>query len=92
VTKVNDPKGLATICEGISPNGSAIVGYYINSMGKNFGFLLKGKTFTDVLGLKGATSSVAYGVNDSGEIVGAYQGLKLQDAWIQLEGRQVQKT
>jgi opacity protein-like surface antigen len=49
VTTVNDPKGLATICQGISPNGSAIVGYYINSMGKNFGFLLKGKTFTDVL-------------------------------------------
>src|SRR5580704_7596539 len=25
VTTVNDPKGLATICQGISPNGSAIV-------------------------------------------------------------------
>jgi hypothetical protein len=48
VTTVNDPKGLATICQGISPNGGAVVGYYINSMGKNFGFLLKGKTFTDV--------------------------------------------
>jgi opacity protein-like surface antigen len=43
VTAVNDPKGLATLCQGISPSGGAIVGYYINSMGKNFGYLLKGK-------------------------------------------------
>ena len=31
VTEVNDPKGLATFCQGISPNGSAVVGFYVNS-------------------------------------------------------------
>src|SRR5580698_6582464 len=29
VTEVNDSKGLATFCQGISPNGSTVVGYYI---------------------------------------------------------------
>jgi len=31
VTEVNDSKGLATFCQGISPNGGTVVGYYINS-------------------------------------------------------------
>ena len=45
------------------------MGYYIDSMGKNFWLSLEVQNVHRCPGLKGATSSVAYGVNDSGEIV-----------------------
>jgi len=86
VTTVNNPKGLATICQGISPNGGTVVGYYVNSMGKNFGFLLKGKPFTDVLGLEGATTSIADGVNDSDEIVDVYKDANFKTHGFSLKG------
>lgn len=73
VSEINDPKGSGTMCTAISPNGVYIVGYYLTASSA-MGFLYKGKKFTDIPGPAGSTESEAFGVNDSGEIVGASVG------------------
>jgi probable HAF family extracellular repeat protein len=50
-----------------------VVGSYgKNAQGTSVGFLYKGGKYTDILGPKGAINSAAYGINDSGAIVGDY--------------------
>jgi len=74
--KVDDPKGTNTICCGVNLNGPImLVGYYTNSAGTYVGFLYNPKTrkFKDIRGPKGAISAGAGGINDKGEIVGAYE-------------------
>jgi len=73
LTTLDDPKGTSTGAHGINPNGAvAVVGSYINVKGKQEGFRYKHGKFTDVPGPAGATISAAFGINDTGEIVGYY--------------------
>src|SRR5580692_7352881 len=73
LTTLDDPKGTNTVCANLNPNGAiAIVGAYINSKGNSVGFLHKEGRFTDIPGPAGATASAAYGINDTGTIVGFY--------------------
>src|SRR5579863_1321491 len=74
VTTIDDPKGTATECLHINANGApSIVGYYTSSNSTPVGFLYQNGTFKDIPGPAGATGSYAYGINDSGLIVGAYK-------------------
>jgi len=73
VTTVDDPKGIGTSCANLPPNGAiVVVGYYITSSGNSVGFVHNNGTFTDIPGPEGATASAAFGINDSGAIVGDY--------------------
>jgi hypothetical protein len=59
---------------GINDRGS-ISGFYIDSAGKNHGFLLtKGTFFT--LDFPAATSTQAFGLNNEDDVVGAYVDAK----------------
>jgi probable HAF family extracellular repeat protein len=70
VTTIDHPKGTATECLHVNPNGApSIVGYYTTSSGTPVGFLYQNGTFTDIPGPAGATGSYAYGINDNGLIV-----------------------
>jgi uncharacterized membrane protein len=74
LTTIDDPKGTKTECLHVNANGAlSIVGYYTTSKSTPVGFLYQNGTFTDVPGPAGATGSYAYGINDSGTIVGAYK-------------------
>jgi probable HAF family extracellular repeat protein len=74
LTTLDDPKGSNTVCANLNPNGEiSIVGAYTNSMGNSVGFLHHEGEFTDIPGPAGATASAAYGINDSGAIVGFYK-------------------
>jgi hypothetical protein len=55
---------------GINDRGS-ISGFYIDSAGKNHGFLLAKGTFT-TLDFPGATLTQAFGLNNEDDVVGAY--------------------
>jgi probable HAF family extracellular repeat protein len=57
---------------GISPAGTALVGYYLPSPSLAAGFLYQGNTL-QTLQFPGAMSTLAYGVNDAGEVVGNFQ-------------------
>jgi len=74
LTKLDHPNGVDTACFGINLNGaSVIVGYYFDDFTAGYvGFVYKSGKFTDIPDLAGATASYAYGINDSGEIVGAF--------------------
>jgi probable HAF family extracellular repeat protein len=73
LTKLDDPKGIGTLCSNLAPDGAiAVVGYYIASDGTSVGFLYKNGIFTDISGPQGTTASAAFGINDSGAIVGDY--------------------
>jgi probable HAF family extracellular repeat protein len=73
LTTLDDPNGLDTQVSGISYNGSAVVGEYLNtSTGNWMGFLYANGAFTDIPGPAGAAASGASGINDNGAIVGYY--------------------
>jgi uncharacterized membrane protein len=73
VTTINYPKVTSDGCIHINSSGE-IAGGAILSSTKNLGFVYSSSTkkFTTVPGPKGAVSSYAYGINDSGVIVGEY--------------------
>jgi uncharacterized membrane protein len=76
LTALDDPNGSNTIAGGLPYKGVIpVVGYYTNSAGAYVGFLYDDKTkqFTDIPGPAGAIASGALGINDKGEIVGAYE-------------------
>ncbi|HEX8814692.1 MAG TPA: hypothetical protein VF753_04250 [Terriglobales bacterium] len=73
VTTINYPKVKSDNCIHINSTGD-IVGSATLSSTQNLGFMYSSSTkkFTTVPGPKGAVSSVAYGINDDGVIVGEY--------------------
>ena len=74
VTTIDYPNAKHTACNHISPNGTAIVGYYSVSGGPNtLGFLWKNKKFTNIPGPLGSIATDAYGINDADVIVGEYK-------------------
>jgi hypothetical protein len=72
LTQINDPRAAAggTVADGVSPDGSVIVGFYVTKTGAPHGFLLRGGAFTtyDVPGAQGTV--VAF--DDHGELGGSY--------------------
>jgi hypothetical protein len=73
LTQINDPLaagGGGTVADGISPDGSVIVGLYIDKAGAEHGFLLRKGAFTtyDVPGAQGTV--VAF--DNHGEFGGTY--------------------
>jgi hypothetical protein len=70
VTDPNAP-GASLTAAAINNNGG-IAGFYTNpANGNTDGFLMTGSTFTD-LAVPGASSTMAFGVNNHGAVVGAY--------------------
>ncbi len=76
-TPIDFPGAFSTSPQSINNSGE-IVGYYTNPLSStdpssNFlfhGFLLNNGVYTTITGRPGSTSVVAYGINDSGQIVG----------------------
>ena len=69
VTDPNAPG--ASLTAAAINSGGAIAGFYTNQSGNTDGFLMAGNTFID-LSVPGASSTMALGVNDNDEVVGAY--------------------
>jgi hypothetical protein len=68
------PGGVArqTSARGISPRGD-IVGFYVDSAGRQRGFLLQDGLYTTIdFPLAGVRATIANGINAQGEIVGQY--------------------
>lgn len=59
-----------TVALGINNKGQ-IVGYYVDGNGADHGFLHSGGTYTTIDDPLGSSTEL-FGINDSGEIVGAY--------------------
>jgi hypothetical protein len=72
LSQINDPRAAAdgTVADGISPDGSVIVGFYAGKAGVMHGFLLRDGTFTtyDVPGAQGTV----VGFNNHREFGGTY--------------------
>jgi uncharacterized membrane protein len=72
LTQINDPQAAAggTVADGISPDGSVIVGFYLDKAGAPHGFLLRDDTFTtyDVPGAQGTVMAF----DNPGESGGTY--------------------
>lgn len=56
---------------GVNPAGTAVVGYYSPSTGVTAGFLYENRTLT-TLQFPGSTYTRTFGINSSGQIVGAF--------------------
>ena len=68
-TPVNFPNTAYTQPQGINDNGD-VVGYYQNGLSFPQGFVLKNGTYTAITGRPGSIAVIAYGINNSGQIVG----------------------
>ncbi len=72
LTQINDPRAAAggTVADGISPDGSVIVGFYIDKAGVEHGFLLRDGAFAtyDVPGAQGTV----VGFDNHGRFGGTY--------------------
>ena len=68
--KIDYPGAVLTNAQGISPGGD-IVGTYIDTFGKQHGFLLSNGNFTPI-DFPGATVTIARGISPDGDIVGSY--------------------
>jgi uncharacterized membrane protein len=64
------PGSIATNADGINVNGD-VVGWYIDSAGKQHGYLLSGGAFTTI-DYPGANGTIARAINDQGDIVGTH--------------------
>jgi len=69
-TSLSAPSANTTVAFGIN-NAQQIVGRYDTPTPNSYGYLYDGGTFTTLLGPSGATSSVPYGINNQGQIVGS---------------------
>src|SRR6266567_4952490 len=69
-TTIDFPGAVLTDAEGINPGGE-IVGWYVDSAGKQHGFLLSGGQFTSI-DYPGAIATDARGISPDGDIVGSY--------------------
>jgi uncharacterized membrane protein len=74
LTTLDDPNGEDTFCYELNLNGAiAVVASYTDfNTNEDVAFLYKNGKFTDIPGPTGAIASVAYGINDRGDIVGDY--------------------
>jgi len=68
-TPVNFPNATYTQPQGINDNGD-VVGYYQNGLSFPQGFVLKNGSYTAISGRPGSIAVIAYGINNSGQIVG----------------------
>lgn len=68
---IDVPGSVSTDIQGISENGSEIVGTFQDAQGHNHGFVDLAGHF-DQVDMPGATNTFIYGANDSGQIVGSY--------------------
>jgi uncharacterized membrane protein len=64
------PRAASTRASGINTDG-AVVGSYVDSAGKQHGFLLSSGSFT-AIDYPGAVGTAALGINSQGDIVGQY--------------------
>jgi probable HAF family extracellular repeat protein len=64
------PGATSTIAQGINADG-AVVGYFVDSGGKQHGFLLSHGSFTTI-DYPGAVGTQAIGINSQGDIVGSH--------------------
>src|SRR5262249_16984001 len=64
------PGATATAPYAINANGD-VVGFYVDSAGKQHGFLLSGGSFTSI-DYAGAIATSGMGINDQGDIVGTH--------------------
>lgn len=69
-TSIDFPGAVLTNAQGINPGGE-IVGLYVDTAGKQHGFLLSGGNFISI-DYPGAISTAARGINPGGDIVGSY--------------------
>jgi uncharacterized membrane protein len=69
-TSIDFPGAVLTNAQGITPGGD-IVGTYIDTSGKQHGFLSSNGNFTSI-DFPGATVTVARGIAPDGDIVGSY--------------------
>src|SRR5690349_13205241 len=68
-----DPPGAtATNADGINTNGD-VVGWYMDSAGKQHGYVLRAGNFTTI-DYAGASATIARAINDQGDIVGTHVG------------------
>ena len=65
---------------GISPKGSALIGAYALSANTAAGFVYQNRLLT-TLQFPGATDTYAYGINDSGVVVGTFHGQQESFIW-----------
>ena len=71
-SSVTDPNAPgASLTAAAINSGGDIAGFYTAQNGNTDGFLMAGSTFID-LSVPGASSTMAFGVNDNDEVVGAY--------------------
>jgi hypothetical protein len=71
-SSVTDPKAPgASLAAAAINNRGDIAGFYTSQSGNTDGFLMAGNTFID-LSAPGASSTMAFGVNNKDEVVGAY--------------------
>ena len=61
-----------TIGYGID-NDNDLVGYYVDSSGNSYGFLLTDNVLVTTFQLFGSNTTVAEGVSDFGQVVGSYR-------------------
>jgi hypothetical protein len=71
ITAITDPKGTSTSCFGINASG-AIVGFYGVLNGFSNGFVYQGGVFSDIIVPTATAGTIAYGINDSGDVVGQF--------------------
>jgi hypothetical protein len=64
------PGSLFTVALGLDDAGN-VVGFYVDSQGKEHGFLLQGTAYTSI-DFPGAVATEALGTNNHGDIVGDY--------------------
>ncbi len=69
-TSIDFPGAVLTNAQGINPGGE-IVGFYVDTAGKQHGFLLSGGIFTSI-DYPGALVTAARGINPGGDIVGSF--------------------
>ena len=69
-TQLDVPGSVSTEADGINAPGQ-IIGFFVDSAGKQHGFLHQGATFTQ-LDFPGATATRTAGINNSGVIAGSF--------------------
>ncbi len=70
-TSFDFPGATATNADGINADG-AVVGWYMDSAGKQHGYLLSAGSFTSIDYPGAMVSVIARGINDQGDIVGTH--------------------
>jgi uncharacterized membrane protein len=69
---IRSPGTTATNADGINANGD-VVGWYMDSAGKQHGYVLRAGSFTTI-DYAGASATIARAINDQGDIVGTHVG------------------